>query len=406
MSKNKLFFCSNPINGGVMKIFTSIVRNWPDNDDHITVGVNETNECFQYYNDLKTETIKIWPVLLKSKHDKNNVIEKLVLPRPIKIALKHFLDKMDHLWFLSDILYFRRQIKKKGFDVVVSHNGGYPGDELCLRLVMGAKMAGVKKIILVIHNYSKPRNNILSRFFGSLLDRIISHSCSSVISVSKNCADTLYKECSFNKKVDFIYNAIGPIRDTKTLKQKKETLKIKKHEKIIGIVGNLEKRKGHLYSILAMKEVIKKFPDSRLIIIGDDPEGFRNNLEKLIRENNLEKNVTITGYIDNAAQYFECFDIAVVPSVAYESFGMVILEAMYYKKPVIGTNIGGMPEVIKNGETGFVVPPQDVPELAEKIIYLLSQPEKAKQMGENGKKRLGSKFMVDKMVKQYFIMTN
>jgi len=271
MRRKILFFSQNHVKGGAVRVFADLVRNWPGEEDDITVGVNEANECFQYYYEaVKSDRVKMWPIPVKSKRDKYNLIMKYNLPLHVRYGLIVVLIiAMNPWWFVRDVLYFRRQLKRQRFDVVISSNGGYPGGELCLRVVIGAKLAGVRKIILIIHNYPIPRNT-LGRWFWSIFDRTVSYCCSSIISVCKDCADTLNEKCSFTRDVGFIYNGLEIGKDTNGLKQKREALGINADEKVIGAIGNLERRKGFDYLILAMAEVVRKFPESRLIIIGGD----------------------------------------------------------------------------------------------------------------------------------------
>ena len=94
----------------------------------------------------------------------------------------------------------------------------------------------------------------------------------------------------------------------------------------------------------------------------------------------------------------QMYDIALLPSIAFETFGLVNLEAMACSKPVIASNFSGIPEVVKDRETGILVPPRDSEALADAIIELLNDPEKRKQMGEAGRKRVEEMFTLEKML--------
>lgn len=387
-----LFFCSNPYNGGIIKVFKTVVDNW--DEENFVVGVNEDNECFK--DEINNSSF--WFVPKKSNYD---------LTKNYSYPVGKIIRMISYLWYANDILFFKKELKKRGFDSVYSFSGGYIGsDELALKIAIGAKSAGIKNIILSIHNYPKSRKNIISRFLYGLFDKIISWSCSSIVTVSKDCADSLNNICKFTKKVDYIYNGLDNVVNIKSLDEKKTVLGVQDGEKIVGMIGGLEERKGHKYAILAMKKIVEEIPGSKLIVIGDDFEQIKDELESLVKDNSLEDHVLFTGYLDNAPEYFECFDVAVIPSICFENLPVVSLEAMYYEKPIIGTNVGGIPEIIVDGETGFIVPPKNESLLAEKIIYLLSNPKKASQMGKNGKKRLETVFSVNNMVEQYLKIAN
>ncbi|MCX5681354.1 MAG: glycosyltransferase family 4 protein, partial [Candidatus Omnitrophica bacterium] len=110
-----------------------------------------------------------------------------------------------------------------------------------------------------------------------------------------------------------------------------------------------------------------------------------------------------TGYLKNAWEYIECFDVLVLPSVAHEGFGLVLLEAMLYKKPVVGTKMGGIPEVI--GDVGYIVSPKVSAELTDVIGRLLKNPQLCNMLGEKGFMRLKERFTADRMAKEYFELT-
>jgi len=166
--------------------------------------------------------------------------------------------------------------------------------------------------------------------------------------------------------------------------------KKKKGKMVLG-VGELKERKGYHVSIPAMAEVKKKYKNIKYYIVGGKP--LKEYLD-LVKKYNLEKNVKFFQNIsdeDLIKLYYQA-DIFLLTPVTidnniFEGFGLVYLEAGACGKPVIGTYNCGAEDAIVNGETGFLVPQNDIEKTAEAVLKLLNNPGLARKLGENGKKR-------------------
>jgi glycosyltransferase involved in cell wall biosynthesis len=162
----------------------------------------------------------------------------------------------------------------------------------------------------------------------------------------------------------------------------KKHLGISQGTNIIGTIAKLREEKGVEYLIKAIPDVLKVFPDSVFVIVGD---GYlRNDLENLSKDLNIINNVKFLGYCEKVSNILSTFDIKVLPSLT-EGFGLVIVEAMTMGKPIIATQVGGLKEILKDGETCLFVPPGNPGILAEKIIYLLQHKDEAKRLGDRAK---------------------
>jgi len=153
----------------------------------------------------------------------------------------------------------------------------------------------------------------------------------------------------------------------------------------IGIVKKLEKGYGVEYLLGAFSILTQKYANLRLLIAGDGSEFFR--LKALCKELKIENRVEMPGTIVNrkVPEFLNKMDIFVVPSIIPESFGVAAIEASSCELAVVASNIGGLPEVVKNGETGFLVEPKDVHGLADKIEVLIKDPALRKRMGRDGR---------------------
>ena len=157
----------------------------------------------------------------------------------------------------------------------------------------------------------------------------------------------------------------------------------------IGVVKSLEEEYGIEYLIRAFKIVIVKGFDCKLLIVGSG--SLKEKLISITKRLQLSKLVTFTGRINNddVVNYLHKMDIFVMPSLS-ESFGVAAIEASSCSIPVIASNIGGLPEVVIDGKTGYLVPPRDAESIAEKIIKLIEEPSLRQRLGKGGRK-----FVVD-----------
>jgi glycosyltransferase involved in cell wall biosynthesis len=162
-------------------------------------------------------------------------------------------------------------------------------------------------------------------------------------------------------------------------------------------VGRLEKRKGLDTLIKAIPSILDHMPQTRFTIVGGDtnstPIGgsYKRYLLKML-DKKYHQNVDFVGFVpdEELKRYYRNCDVFVAPSL-YESFGLIYLEAMAWGKPVIGCDAGGVPEIVEDGETGILIPPEDVNALAEAIINLEDEKLRAK-IGENGRKKVENDF--------------
>jgi len=167
---------------------------------------------------------------------------------------------------------------------------------------------------------------------------------------------------------------------------------------IMVCVAELHERKGQKYLIKALKELVEEFPNLKLVLIGDGKD--RENLEKLVQQLRLEDHVRFLGKRKDIAPLLKASDIFVLPSKR-EAFGLVNLEAMMIPLPIVATKVGGIPEVVENGENGILVVPEDEKNMARALKSLIISKKKREKMAENGQKLVLEKFSAKEMAKKY-----
>ena len=150
-------------------------------------------------------------------------------------------------------------------------------------------------------------------------------------------------------------------------------------------VGRLEKRKGVSYLLEAYKRVKQEIPNSRLIIVGPGTR-LRGKYEKKVKRNNL-KDVVFVGFVSygELPRYYKTADIFCAPAIGWESFGIILLEAMAMGKPIVASNIDGYAGLVTHGVEGLLVPPKDVGMLAQALITLMASQSLRQEMGARGR---------------------
>ena len=162
-------------------------------------------------------------------------------------------------------------------------------------------------------------------------------------------------------------------------------------------VGRIEIIKGHHFLIDAMPLVLQVFPHAKLLVLGDGTE--KANCEERVKNAGLQSNVEFMGFVHQPYQYINNSDIVIQPSF-FESFGLVFIEGLALKTPIIAFDVPAGNEILENNKTALLVSKGDSKALAEKIIYLLKNPDVAKQIAENAYEKYKNEFTTEAMVKK------
>lgn len=166
---------------------------------------------------------------------------------------------------------------------------------------------------------------------------------------------------------------------------------------VVGNVAALVPHKGQRHLIDAAAMVVRQVPDARFVVAGEGE--LRESLEHHVKHLHLEKHVFFTGFRTDVLSVIKAFDVFVMSSIT-EGLGTSLLDAMACRKPIVATEAGGIPEVVQDGITGFLVPPRDHHAMAEAIVKLLRDEPLRKRMGDAGLSLAYAKFSADRMVRE------
>ncbi|MCI0530097.1 MAG: glycosyltransferase family 4 protein [Nitrospira sp.] len=222
-----------------------------------------------------------------------------------------------------------------------------------------------------------------------------------LIAISK-CVRAVAVEAGVDSaRVNVVYSGINPSQTVVLSEGKKvrDQYGLLPNQPVIGTVANLFTRKGYEYLIQALVEINQKKAGIHCLIVGEGDEIYRSRLLDMVQKNGLEKVITFAGFQRDVLSYIAAMDIFVLPSIL-EGFGIVLLEAMAMGKPIVATTVGGIPEIVEDQVTGFLVPPRDSSALAQKTIYLLENPSLREKLGQAGRARVFERFSVQRMASQ------
>lgn len=230
----------------------------------------------------------------------------------------------------------------------------------------------------------------------------LNHSTNTVL-IHNSIATSNFWNCKGNNQV--IWNGIAPFSTISS--EEKETIRttiLKANTEIVfALVGRISRWKGQMLLLDTFHELIKTHQNIKLVYIGSAPpnqEHFLDTLKAKISAYQLNDKVEIVPFQENINQLWQSIDVAVVPSTEPEPFGMVAIEAMFAKKPVVAANHGGLMEIVLDNETGFLVAPNNKIALKEALEKLICQPEMRSSFGENGFHRAKNHFSIENYVRK------
>ncbi len=276
-------------------------------------------------------------------------------------------------------------------DVVHAHM--YRAETVATRAVIALGEAGQRRPYLTatIHS-SRIRSLEDQRHLRELtphMDRLIA--------VSRAIERKLVDEQRTSAPVSLVYNGVDLERydNQEACCTLPEEYGMEPGSQIVGVVARLEPEKGHPTLLEAWPAVLRAVPDAYLLIVGEGSR--RDALEAQARELRIAHRVVFTGRRDDVPAVTAALDVAVLPSYR-EAQGMVILEAMALSRPVVASNVGGIPEMIEDGVTGLLVPPHDAEALAGAIVRLLKNHPLADTLGRAGHDMVHDRFCIELMV--------
>jgi glycosyltransferase involved in cell wall biosynthesis len=270
--------------------------------------------------------------------------------------------------------------------------------------ILGATVArcmGVPHVVRVVHGMAEPFRGLrnLKMIFYTMVDMLVTgRLIDKVVAVSSDIEKKLTEIYRANRVVR-IHNGIDleAVQVTTQRGEKRSEWHIDERDALIGTVGRLVPVKGHAILLDALRILHESNTAVKLLIVGEGP--LRGQLERQVCNLDLERSVIFAGHQAQSYDFINMMDVFVLPSL-HEGIPMVLLEALALQRPVVATCVGGIPEVISQGETGLLAKPADAVSLAESIRQLIEDPSKALSIGKAGRTRVEEEFNAQIMAKR------
>lgn len=357
------------------------------------------NPYHQDYGGVEVHTKNLIQSLIKHEQidlvqitfdDKNTDIKK---ENHQIITLKRM--RYGTILFPLQIIYDRKRLEKKISEInpdLVHIQSTIP-----LFSSLGNVISTSIPTIITLHGFLKKEteyltglNKLFYRLFCVPVEKKALAKIPYIITVCPQIKDIIKNDTK--SEIYVIPNGINP----QYIEKISQTKKIKQPS--ITFLGFLTKRKGVQDLIIAMKTVKEKIPNVKLYILGKGP--LLSNLIQSTKKLNLEQTIEFPGFVTDEEKfdYLKSTDLFVLPTY-WESFPVVLPEAMACEKPIITTNIAGNPFAVEDGKNGYLVEPGDTKQLAEKIIHLFTHPEIRNQMGKESYKK-SKEFRLDRIADQ------
>lgn len=237
-----------------------------------------------------------------------------------------------------------------------------------------------------------------SKFYRRLL-RFLNRRLCAFVAVSQYIAASLIRLGVPPEKVCYVHNGVA-IDELPGEKPDNWSAELKKDEGapvVIGIVGQIGEWKGHDDLVAALGELRKAELPFTCTVFGKGEPEYVNKLKESIEHYGLMTNISYAGFVENTRDIYQSIDICVVPSRCQESFGMVAAEAAFFGAPVVATRRGGLPEIVLDGVTGYLVDAEAPLQLAEKLLLLVQDKTLREQLGRAARAHAQQHFTREQM---------
>lgn len=322
----------------------------------------------------------------------NAELEKIgirVVVAPVAKLYRNMFSVKNFGRFASEISRATKQLdalnKEYKFDLVYSNT---------LAVTLGMIYAKRRKIKHLWHVHEiivhpKPIAFLFPRLLNAFADIVVCNSNATMANLTSRVA-------ALSQKCTVIHNGLEPLSTTAFDPLKRSDLGFAESDIVVTLAGRISRLKGHkllldAFSILGANNI-------KLLFVGTPVFGqefYLDQITQIIASINIGQSVKIIPFQPDLRAVWAITDIAVMPSTEAESFGLVALEAMRAGLPVIGSDLGGLQEIIVSDETGFLVRPCDAESLAEAIAELAKNPQLRTMFGQNGQKVAREKFSID-----------
>jgi glycosyltransferase involved in cell wall biosynthesis len=286
--------------------------------------------------------------------------------------------ELGRLFRLDGALRLALLLRRERADVLHTHTP-------LVATILGRMSGRLARVPVVSHvhieNHFPPRP--LQAALYRWLDNVTARSSAALVTVSHATKEALERQGYPRGRIAVVYNGVAPAS------AEPATLDLPAGRKVVGEIARLAEVKGQRTLVRACAEL-----DVSVVLVGADLEqggAYRRLLEREAAALGMADRVTFTGYRADASALLRAFDVLALPSTI-EGLPLVVLEAMAAGVPVVATPVGGVGELVRDGETGLLVPPEDPEALAAALRRLLDEPETAQRLAEAARAQVAERF--------------
>ena len=329
--------------------------------------------------------------LLRGLADRENIESTLVCPNGSAIS-EAAMENVKRLYQVPmkgdlDLVFISRLvsiIRKENPDIIHLHSRR--GADILGGIA--AKLTG--KSCVLTRRVDNPENRLWAGVKYRLYDKIIT--------ISEGIREVLISNRIPPRKITCVHSAVDMDLYGQTCDRDwfLREFGLKEGSRVCGTVAQLIDRKGHRFLIRAIPEILKAIPDAVFLFFGKGP--VEDQLKSQCRELGIEKHVHFTGFRGDLDRIMGCLDIVIHPALM-EGLGVSLLQAAAAGIPIVGTRVGGIPEIIRDGVNGYLIPPSNVQSITDTVVKILADRNLALQLGENGRMIASRDFSIESMVK-------
>ena len=392
--------------GGLDTFLITLINAWPYVEDELALICNSSHPGLEGIESSLKRPCRIIRHKLPGQSEWYQGLGKnrYLANRVSRGGLSMFRKICGYPLFVVYLVALTLRFRQMHYDRLMVVNGGYPASMNCRAASVAWSLAGLRPLsIHNFHNFAQttPR---WRRWIEDVIDLAVLRSSRAMVSVSASCLESLRLRSQFLKQgvYKFIYNGIEPIeRLPVSPSEVRSELGIPSDAPLCLMLATFEPRKGHEFFLRAFRQVADRLPHVRALICGDGSAAEVAHVTSLVSAFGLSRHVVLQKHRQDVDALLRNAQVLVVPSQAYESFGLVVVEAMAMKVPVVATRVGGIPEVMADGAGGFLCDVHDADGFAQAILKILRDPGLATELGELGFKRYSTEFTAEKMANEY-----
>lgn len=402
MNRTLAIVIENYVAGGSDAVANQLARHLTDWE--VVVFTNKRNDVRNLVRDLDSNRVTVvaygWKTLaemgeFRATLGRNGRYLRALLMRGFNLAIRY-----PHILFSA--LYFARLFKHHHVDVIVSNNGGYPGGEMCRAAVLGARLRGLKAV-MIVHSLATRAPFVLWPM-EKIMDALVGR-CARFVAVGDAVARELANVRSINQQIMVIDNAV----ERPTSLPKNDDWSISD----ILCIGAISHWKDQIRAVSVYRALVRKLIAKgassvpTLTLIGPVAErDYKAELDCMIAAEHIEQErIVLTGYADAHAYFARPGQLLLLTSNV-EGLPIVLLEAMSYGVPAVCTSVGGVGSVISDGVNGRLHETSDVEGLAESLYEYVCNPSTYRQASQQCLAVYDSRYAIDRWVERYRALLN